>query len=215
MRPNYQLAIFDLDGVLTETSEMHFQAWTKLFQNHFNITIDKKLETYTKGVSRIDSIHLLLKAYALDTTLTHEDILALANEKNEHYQTMIETLSPKDLFEGVIELLDDIQSKNVKIALGSASKNGPTIIKKLGIADYFDLIVDPSKNKGKPAPDIFLSASHSFDIPPEQCIGFEDARAGIKAIKKAGMTAIGIGKENLEDADYQFDHIKDIPFDLI
>ncbi|MFU8793431.1 MAG: beta-phosphoglucomutase [Acholeplasmataceae bacterium] len=215
MRPNYQLAIFDLDGVLTETSEMHFKAWSILFKKHFDIRIDPKLESLTKGVSRMDSIKVLLKAYHLDETLNEQEIFNLAQEKNKTYQSLIKDLTPKDLFDGVIALFDYLKGNHIKIALGSASKNGPLIIEKLGITHYFDVVVDPSKNKGKPAPDIFLSACHALNLSPHQCIGFEDAKAGVTAIKKAGMTAIGIGSEDLSQADYCFKHIKDVPYDLL
>ena len=212
--PKYQLVIFDLDGVLTETSEKHFQAWSFLFKKHFNIDLDPELESKTKGVSRMDSMRILLKSYDLLNQFDSKTIEQMAHEKNTVYQTLIKDISPKDLFDGVIELLDFLKESNIKLALGSASKNGPFIIKQLGIGHYFDVVVDPSDLNGKPAPDIFLKASTALNVAPNLCIAFEDAIAGIKAIKRAGMTAIGIGTEDLSLADGTYHKIKDVPFDL-
>ena len=89
----YELVIFDLDGVLTETSEKHYQAWSLLFKNRFNIILDPQLETKTKGVSRMDSIRVLLKAYDLLDRLDETVITEMANEKNTVYQDLIKDIS--------------------------------------------------------------------------------------------------------------------------
>ena len=116
---------------------------------------------------------------------------------------MISEFTPDNLLPGVIELFDDCVLNNIKIALASASRNGPLLIERLEIEDYFDYVVNPADvSKGKPAPDIFLKASRELNIAPEFCVGIEDAVAGIAAIKAAGMIAVGIGKkEELLQAD--------------
>jgi beta-phosphoglucomutase len=193
--------IFDLDGVLTNTTDEHFGAWCNLFEKHFNIQLDKQLEVKTKGVSRRDSLEVLLNYYGLD--ISEEDKQRLMDEKNENYRDLINNIDESKLMDGVLDLLMYFKKNSIKIALGSASRNGETILERLKIKDYFDYIVDPSLVKGKPYPDIFLAARDFFNLSSKECIGFEDAVSGIKAIKAADMYAVGVGEENLDEADVQ------------
>jgi len=209
-----KLAIFDLDGVITSTTYEHFKAWTILFIKHFGVRLDPKLETYTKGVSRIDSFLVLLERSGIQLT-NSTMIEKLANEKNTIYQELISEFDETHVFDGVIEILDFLKKKNVKIALGSASKNGLFLLNRLNLRTKFDYIVDPSQLKSKPEPDIFLDAMHHFGLTPSQCIGFEDAIAGIQAIKSAGMLAIGIGSEDLKKADFHYASMKDINNEIL
>ncbi|MFP4178408.1 MAG: HAD-IA family hydrolase, partial [Acholeplasmataceae bacterium] len=151
------------------------------------------------GVSRKDSLKGLLDHY--DITVDEKKFRALMDEKNDHYRSLIDKFDSSDLMEGALPLLEHLREKGVLIALGSASRNAPMLIKQLGIEAFFDLVVDPAGKKGKPEPDIFLSAMHHFDLEPNECIAFEDAVAGIEAINRAGMLSIGVGDEDLSDAD--------------
>ncbi len=126
---------------------------------------------------------------------------------------MISQFTPDNLFEGVLEQLQFLKKNGVLLALGSASRNGPNLLKSLGIFEMFDFIVNPTEVRGKPAPDIFLKASETLGIPIEQCIGIEDAYSGIEAIKSAGMYAVGIGNPDiLYQADIVYKESKDIDF---
>jgi beta-phosphoglucomutase len=194
-----KLVIFDMDGVLTSTTDEHFSAWKSLFKKHFNIDLDPRLEVKTKGVSRIDSLRVLLNHYQIHCD--EQVQLDLATEKNEDYQHLIERYDESHRLPGIIRILDLFKSKGIKMALGSASKNGPFLLKALKIENYFDYVVDPSHLKGKPEPDIFLDAAIHFKIDPSDCLGIEDAEAGVLAIKRAGMLALGIGPEQLNLAD--------------
>ena len=94
----------------------------------------------------------------------------------------------------ILDLLKDLRAKNIKIALASASKNGPFLLEAMGLSTYFDAIADPAKvAASKPAPDIFLAAAAGVGVPITLCIGIEDAQAGIAAIKAAGALPIGVG----------------------
>ncbi len=192
-------AIFDLDGVITNTTDEHFGAWKNLFKKHFDINLDHTLEVKTKGVSRKDSIEVLLKHYGI--SVSDKEKHDLMEEKNTHYRALINRIDETKLMEGVLDLITFLKEKDVKIALGSASRNGETILERLKIKDYFDYIVDPSLIKGKPHPDIFLAARDHFGLTSNECIGFEDAIAGIKSIKAANMFAVGVGDEQLNEAD--------------
>ena len=209
-----QLVIFDLDGVITSTTNEHFKAWSLLFIKHFGIHLSPELESYTKGVSRLDSLHVLLEKSGIKLT-DQTMIEKLANEKNLIYQELISEFDETNRFAGVMELLDYLKSKSIKIALGSASKNSSFLLERINLTDRFDYIVDPSGLKSKPDPAIFLDAMYQLKLNPDQCIGFEDAIAGVEAIKSAGILAIGIGNEKLANADYHFKSLKDIDYELL
>lgn len=199
--------IFDLDGVLTETSQQHFEAW-KTLALMLGIEIDEVFNERLKGVSRIDSLKEILAFGNKEGKYTETELEKLAFTKNEYYKNLIAAFTRDNVFEGVVTLMETLRQKGIKIAIGSASHNAPTLIKAMELEAYIDYIVDPSEVKnGKPAPDIFLKAAKALDVRPEECIGVEDAVAGVKAIKAAGMFAVGIGDANLlKEADIVYAH---------
>jgi beta-phosphoglucomutase len=195
--------IFDLDGVITDTADLHFKAWKKC-ADELDIDIDLSFNERLKGVDRLSSLERILEHGGKSNLFTLEDKLKLAEEKNEYYKKLILDVSPKDILPGIHSLLVEIKHKGYKIGLASASKNAPTILQSLGIDNFFDVKADPSTvANGKPAPDIFLQAAAILNVKPTECIGIEDASAGIEAIKRAGMFAVGVGDtEFLKEADY-------------
>ncbi len=204
-----KLFIFDLDGVLASTSNEHFTAWKKVIKDRFKVEVEDFVEEKTKGVSRMESLNRILETYDIKVSDSVKEELAFI--KNERYKELISEFNETNLFSGVKELFKYLKSKNIKIALGSASKNGPKLIESLKIKKYFDFVVDPGPLNSKPHPDIFNNAMNHFSLKPHECIGVEDAISGVKAIKSAKMIAIGIGKkEVLNQADYVFDSIDSV-----
>ncbi len=186
--------LFDLDGVITDTAEYHYLAWKKLADD-LGITIDRQFNEKLKGVSREDSLRLILAHGKREQAFSEAEFNQLAKTKNDHYVEMIQAVSPKDIYPGILTLLQALKKANIKIALASASKNGPFLLKQMALTDYFDGIADPATIKaGKPAPDIFILAAEVVGLKPEDCIGIEDAQAGITAIKASGALPIGVGK---------------------
>ncbi|WP_411973286.1 beta-phosphoglucomutase [Sphingobacterium sp. Lzh-3] len=192
--------IFDLDGVLVDTAIYHFQAWHRLAENlgySFSIVDNEQL----KGVSRIESLELILKWAGLEKSEAEKaDLLVL---KNQWYLELIEQLSPDDLLSGSLELLKKLQEKGIKIGLGSASKNAMGILVKTGIITYFDALIDGNiVQLSKPNPEVFLKGAAVLEIAPAHCLVLEDAQAGIDAARAAGMQVIGVGlEEHLQGAD--------------
>lgn len=208
--------IYDLDGVITDTAEYHFLAWQKLAEN-LGISIDRQFNEQLKGISRMDSLERILNLDPSLNELSDEEKLRLAAQKNAHYLELIESINPNDILSGIEKLLKRNKEENIKIALGSASKNARTIIDKLGLGDYFDYIVDASKvEKGKPDPETFLVAADALGISYSGCIGLEDSAAGVEAINKAGMFSVGIGdEEHLSHADYLVASTSELIFEEI
>lgn len=204
--------IFDLDGVLTETSSYHFAAWNELAAT-LGFQCEASFEPSLRGISRLDSLKLMLKTYRPDLTYTEDDLHQWATYKNDIYLEKIQKMTPQDLFEGVIELFDKLKTDGIKIALASASLNGPSLLASLGIQSYFDHIVDPNVYPSKPHPGLFADPLKVFHLNPEEAIGIEDAPAGVKSIQAAGLKAIAIGDANdLFEADLVVSSFKDIPY---
>lgn len=115
-------------------------------------------------------------------------------------------MTPANILPGIKDFLDEIKDGGYLLSLASASKNAPKVLQKLNLTDYFPKIVDPKTlTHGKPDPEIYLKGAELIDLKPEQCIGVEDAAAGVESINAAGETSIGIGdKTILKDADVNF-----------
>lgn len=187
--------LFDLDGVITDTAEFHYRAWKKLGEE-IGISIDRNFNEQLKGVSREDSLTLLLAYGKKENNFSNEEFAALAKRKNEYYLEMIQEITPADVFPGIVPLLTELKKAGIKIALASASKNGPLLLDKMQLTDYFDAIADPSKvASGKPAPDIFLLAAKEIGLEATDCLGIEDAKAGIQAIIASGAYPVGVGRK--------------------
>ncbi len=195
-----QAFIFDLDGVLTDTAEYHFLAWKQL-ATQLGIEFSRADNELLKGVDRMGSLELILQLGQKQLSL--DDKLMLAEQKNAEYLKLVETMSPADLFPGVLPLFSSLKAAGVKTALASASKNAALVLQKLCIPDLFDYVADSNLIKnGKPDPEIFLTCAQALGVAPELCIGVEDAPAGVTAIKAAGMYALGIGEAHaLTQAD--------------
>lgn len=196
--------LFDLDGVIADTSVYHFQAWRKLIKNHFNLELPDELEKQTKGVNRTDFLKAILNF--LDISVSKKQFNEMTNEKNNIFRNLLANLTPANILPGINELISNFKKNKVKLSLASVSLNGPFILEKLQLTDVFDAIADPSKvAAGKPAPDIFITAAAAINLKPQDCVGIEDSVAGITAINKSGALSVGVGsKTDLKDAKVLF-----------
>ena len=188
--------IFDLDGVLTNSAVYHLTAWNNLAKElGINLT-DDQLDSL-RGISRMDSLNLILKYGDQEDKYSEAEKEKFAAEKNTKFVEQVEKMTPADILPGIPELLSDAKKQNLKMIIASASKNAPKILTKLGIMDEFDGIVDPATlHRGKPDPEL-------AGLNADEVISFEDAQAGVQSIKSAGQFAVGIGnKEVLKEADY-------------
>jgi beta-phosphoglucomutase len=189
----FKAVIFDLDGVITDTAHYHYLAWKELAESQ-GVHFDHEFNERLKGIDRMGSLDLILASAARQRRYTPEEKLALADTKNKHYQELISTMSSKDLLPGAVEALDTVRRAGLRIGLASVSKNAFTVLERLGITDKFDYVVDAATiARGKPDPEIFLKAARELGVAPADCLGVEDAVAGVTAIKAAGMFALGIG----------------------
>jgi beta-phosphoglucomutase len=205
--------IFDLDGVIVDTAKFHFLAWQRLAKK-LDIHFSEKENEQLKGVSRVKSLEKILEWG--NKTISEERFQTLMDEKNENYLMHVNQMTKADILPGVEAFLNDLKSNNHPIALGSASKNAKTILKCVNLLDSFDAIVDGnSVTKGKPNPEVFLTAARLLSTEPELCIVFEDSIAGIKAANAGNMTSIGIGNsDTLYESDYCFKNFNEFDYNF-
>ena len=184
--------IYDLDGVITDTAEFHFLAWQKL-ADELGISFDRHFNEQLKGINRMDSLDRILQLDPSAPAFSLEEKEKLATRKNEYYLELIEAINPSHILPGIETLLKANKDANVKIALGSASKNAPAILDKLGLTGFFDYIGDASKEaKGKPDPETFTTAADALGIAYSDCIVLEDSADGVVAITKANMFSVAV-----------------------
>lgn len=193
--------LFDLDGVIVDTAKYHFKAWKRL-ANELGIDFTEEENEKLKGVSRMESLQLILSWGGLEKSET--EMQTLATLKNSWYVEMISGMTEEEILPGAKAFLKELRAANIKIALGSASKNSETILRKINLYNSFDAIIDGNKvSKSKPDPEVFLMGAEALGEKPEHCIVFEDAVAGVQAAINGGMRVIGIGESNtLFQADY-------------
>lgn len=187
--------LFDLDGVIVDTARYHYIAWRKIATElGFEFTLEHNERL--KGVSRMQSLDILLEVGGI--SLSEKKKEELAKRKNEMYVSYILNMNHNEIFPGVIDFFNELRNKNIKIALGSASKNAGLILDRLKIKEHFDAIIDGTvAKKAKPDPEVFLKGANAVGVHPTQCIVFEDAYAGIEAAINGGMIPVGVGNASV------------------
>ena len=199
--------LFDLDGVIVDTAVFHFQAWRRLAQKLGGDFTEEQNEQL-KGVSRVDSLKKIIEWTG--ATVSDEEFQTLMVEKNEWYLELVQGLGPQDALPGALDFLQTAYDQGVKIALGSASKNAPMILEKLGITPLFTAIIDGNNVvNGKPHPEVFLKGAEALGLEPSECVVFEDSIAGVQAAKTGGMSSVGIGNAETLQADIHFTALGD------
>ena len=210
--PRLRAVLFDLDGVITDTAELHYQAWNHI-ATQAGLAFDRTVNEKLRGVSRSESFDIILAHNKKDMSVKDKE--KLIGEKNAWYVLLLENLTPDDVLPGIRVLLPQLRQQGIKTVLASASRNAGFVCHRLEIESFFDAIVDVSSvQKAKPEPDIFLRGAELADAWPGDCIGIEDAQAGVDAIKKAGMKAIGVGMD-LSGADRNVPCVDEISYELL
>lgn len=206
--------IFDLDGVIVNTAAHHFEAW-KLLSEELGVSFDESDNEKLKGVSRVDSLEYILDKGQL--ILDSATKIRLMDQKNAHYLALADSTSPIDVLPGVVSLLDELDARNIQIALGSSSKNAQRILTKLGLFDRFSVIVDGNHlTLSKPDPQVFEKGAAQMGLAPENCLVFEDAAAGVEAALNGGFPVVGVGKaEDLPGAEVIIPDFSAITWDVL
>ena len=171
---------FDLDGVIADTAKFHSQAWHNI-ADQIKVPWTPTLAASLKGVSRMDSLELILESGNRQADFSLAEKQALAEQKNNEYQLLIAKLTPNDILPGIQAFLDELRQHDYRLVLASASKNAPGILEK---------------------------AAQALHLPTNHVAGIEDSAAGIQSINAAGELSIGIG--DLPEAQIQFDTTNEV-----
>jgi beta-phosphoglucomutase len=183
--------IFDLDGVIVSTDEYHYRAWKRMADEE-GIDFDRTINESLRGISRMESLEIVLERASKSYTTTEK--AELARRKNEYYKQLLNQLTPADILPGVMPVLEQLKREGIKIAVGSSSKNTPVILEKIGLDRCFDAVADGNQiTHSKPDPEVFLLAAAKLQIRPEDCVVVEDAAAGIDAAVTGKMKAVAVG----------------------
>lgn len=184
--------IFDLDGVLVSTDELHYQAWKRLADELGITTFTREDNARQRGVSRMASLEVVLEK--CEKNFDEEEKIRLAELKNNYYKESLKTLTAEYLLPGAREVLTLLREKGIKTSVGSASKNAPEILERIGIFTLLDEIsCGLDTTKSKPDPEVFLIAAEKMNLKPEECLVVEDSAAGIEAAKAGGMKSLAVG----------------------
>lgn len=190
--------VFDLDGVIVSTDEYHYQSWKKLADEE-SIYFDREINHRLRGVDRMESLEVLCEK---SRKYSEEEKFTMAEKKNNYYRRLLRDLSPKDILPGVMNILEELKNRGIKIAIGSSSKNTPLILEKIGLANYFDAVADGNDiRNSKPHPEVFLLAAKRLGLESSECLVVEDASAGVDAAIAGNFKCLAIGAaQNHPDA---------------
>lgn len=187
--------IFDLDGVIVDTARYHFMAWKRL-ADQLDIKFSEEDNERLKGVSRVASLEIILSLGDIKPDEIRK--LEYATLKNDWYVEYISRMTPDEILPGSMAFLKELRDAKIPMAIGSASKNTPMILERVGIRKFFDAVADGNNvGKAKPDPEVFIRAAEMLSVDPGRCVVFEDAIAGVQAAINAGMMCIGIGSPKI------------------
>ena len=220
---DYDAALFDLDGVLTPTAEVHMRAWQALFVDFLTKRgmvgqpyVESDYFNYIDGKPRYDGVRSFLASRGItlaegdpsDDPAT-ETVCGLGNRKNSFFSAVLhdEGVAP---YPGSVQLLDYLADRGTKIAVVSSSRNAPPVLEAAGLAPRFPVVVDGNvaareQLPGKPSPDTFAYAAKQLGVPKERAVVFEDALSGVAAGRAGGFGLVvgvdrGVGADRLTES---------------
>ena len=204
----YDAVIFDLDGVICSTDEYHYLAWKELADS-LALPFDRQYNNKLRGVSRLESLNLILALG--ERQYSDEEKQAMAQKKNDTYRRLLEKMSPADVSDDVLSTLNELKRK-YPLAIGSSSRNTKFILSRIGLADFFDAVIDGNDiSASKPDPEVFLKAADALSQRPSSCLVVEDAAAGIEAAVRGGFDSAGIGDASrIDGATYHIGRLSDL-----
>jgi beta-phosphoglucomutase len=208
--------IFDMNGVIILDEEYHNQAWVKFCKKYNFVLTKAEFKTEVMGKRDQDTL-----AYLFKRNLSNEEINKYSSERYRMAKALMK--GKLVLPEGLIDLLDKLQSRNIPLAIATSSIKGYTnfIMNEFGLRRYFSVIITAEDTiEGKPSPEIYLKTANKLKINPENCLVIEDSISGIESAKAAGMKVVAITsslsrKELGDQVDYIIDSFRDFDLSLL
>jgi beta-phosphoglucomutase family hydrolase len=214
---NYDAALFDLDGVLTPTAEVHMRAWAEMFTEFLKDEegqapyTDDDYFTYVDGKPRYDGVRSFLESRGIELpegdpsdAPTERTVCGLGNRKDAAFKKVLER-DGVDPYPGSRRLIESLRERGVSMAVVSSSRNAPDVLDAAGIADFFPVVVSGAVAEdrhlaGKPAPDTFLFAAQQVQSEPSRAVVLEDALSGVAA-GRAGRFGLVVGVDRGAGSD--------------
>ena len=220
---DYDAALFDLDGVLTPTAEVHMRAWRALFTDFLTRRgmvdqpyVEDDYFHYIDGKPRYDGVRSFLASRGImlpEGQLTDDPetdtVCGLGNRKNVFFNAVLqdEGVAP---YQGSVRLLDYLANRGIRMAVVSSSRNTPPVLEAAGLTPRFPVVVDGNVAArehlaGKPAPDTFVFAARRLGVPRSRAVVFEDALSGVAAGRAGGFGLVvgvdrGVGADKLTES---------------
>ena len=212
--PDIKACLFDLDGVICNTSNFHYLAWKRL-ANELGFDIGTEQNDSMKELGRMEALEKMLEWGKKSFTYAEKE--QLANQKQQWYLENLQHLSPDDILPGIPELLADLAQRKIKTILGTSSKHAKTVLELLQLSHFFAEVIDGnSLLHVKPHPEVYLKASAAAGCSASECIVFEDAADGIAAGIAAGCFVVGVGNmKSLKKAHLVISSFDDMSFEEI
>jgi beta-phosphoglucomutase len=206
-------AIFDLDGVLVDTVPLHFKAWKRMFGEYGKEFNFQDYKTKVDGIPRLDGARAIL------TDISQAELEKAAAKKQGYYLDFLKD-EGVDVYQTSVDLIRELRSRGIKIAVISSSRNCHFILEKAGILKLIDAEVNGNDiTKGKPNPQIFLMALERLGLGADECVVFEDAILGVEAAKRANITTVGVDRhrdpERLKKADLIVEDLSEVNFEKL
>ncbi|WP_406832599.1 beta-phosphoglucomutase family hydrolase [Pedococcus sp. KACC 23699] len=207
---DYDAALFDLDGVLTPTAEVHMRAWDVMFNaylegrdDHQRPYTEQDYFDFVDGKPRYDGVRSFLASRGItlpdgtpEDASDLETVCGLGNRKNDAFSAVLrdEGVTP---YPASVALLDDLRARGTAVAVVSSSRNAPAVLAAAGLADRFEVVVDgqvaaAAGLPGKPAPDTYLYAAQQLGVTKERSVVLEDALSGVQS-GRAGDFGLVVG----------------------
>ncbi|MCL2248914.1 MAG: beta-phosphoglucomutase [Oscillospiraceae bacterium] len=207
----YAGVIFDLDGVICHTDDFHYKAWKSLADS-MNIYFDEEINNRLRGVSRMESLDIILERYH-GPPLSNAEKLRISESKNMHYKNFIMQMDESYVAASVLSTLHELRENGVKLAIGSSSKNARLILDRIGLGSFFNAVTDGNDIEfSKPHPQVFLLAADKISLSPGECLVVEDAFAGIEAAVAGGFDCVAIGDATRDvRATYTVTDLEELP----
>jgi beta-phosphoglucomutase len=209
---NLEAVIFDLDGVIADTNHLYFRA-NQMIAEDLGIPFTYEESDQFKGIGRMEIVRSLVEKSGKPHSLDH--MVKLAEQKNTYYQGLIQDMDERSILPGIKQFIHSLRENGIKTAIASSSTNGTTVLKKIGLYEQFDCIIDPSTlKKGKPDPEIFIKAADRLQVPYQNCAAIEDGEAGMKAILATDMFSIGVGNSvNMFPSAWHIDSTDELSYE--
>ncbi len=184
--------IFDLDGVIVHTPEIHRQSWLQL-ADELQVPFTQDQHYRMQGLVRRASLEVFLNGAEISDELAQQYM----DRKNSFFVELLRDLKPDAVCPGIVPLISEARAAGLKVALGSSSQNARNVLAALQLLPLFDVVADgKTVSRNKPAPDIFLWVAQQLGITPVQAAVFEDSQAGLQAALTGGFWTVGIGGEH-------------------